>query len=306
MKSLIVGFVAIIALASFPLSNTLNQRLAAWAAPKPNPKAQAQPVHQNLPEPILVGRESLSLPAASALAVDEATNQTLFAQNADTKRPIASITKIVTALVILRDHDLNQTLTVAQLPNYSPDDQRLGLVAGQRFTYGALLTAALVPSDDDAADALALADSGTTAAFSAKMNALVKEWGIDDAHFDSASGLTDENNYATASSLVKIAKIALANDQFRHLIDSPKASIADQAGHSYALNNTDQLLGSDPRLSGIKTGYTPAAGECFVGLANINGHNVITVVLGSTDRFGVTETLINYLSRNYQWQNIPM
>lgn len=251
--------------------------------------------------PVKTTGEVLQIGATNSLALDMDSNSILFAKNASERRPIASITKLVTAMVILRDHQLDEVMTVPTLPTYQPEDETLGLKPGQQFKISDLLKATLIASANDAADALALADSGTTQAFSAKMNDLIAEWGITDAHFTNPSGLVDTDNYASAEALAKIGKIALANSSLASMVQTRNSQIVDLAGDQFNLTSTNLLL-SDPRFSGLKTGYTEAAGQSVVALVNIHGHRVITVVLNSPDRFGETQTLVNYLERVYQWQ----
>ena len=256
--------------------------------------------YQPVAMPVQTAPRRLSLSAASVYAVDADTGQVLYQQNADQKRPIASITKLVTALVIVRRHVPDEVITVPTLPAYDPADSRLGLVSGQRLTVEALLEAMLIPSADDAADSLAIADSGTDTAFSAKMNQLVTDWGISDTHFASPSGLVDTGNYTTAQSLAKLASLALANPLVAHITSTPTTTIKTTTGTTFTVVTTNDLL-REGVVSGIKTGYTPAAGQSLVGLARVDGHSVVTVILGSTDRFGDTTTLINYCKETYQW-----
>jgi D-alanyl-D-alanine carboxypeptidase (penicillin-binding protein 5/6) len=190
---------------------------------------------------------------------------------------------------------------VGKLPTYDPSDETLGLAPGEVMSVGDLVKASLIPSDNDAADALAVYDAGSLDAFITKMNAKLKQWGISGAHFNSAEGLTDDNNYATAVALAKIAKLALVNPTIASDVRLSTASISDSTGKTFTLTTTDELLASG-QFYGIKTGYTDAAGQCFVGLANVNGHDVITVVLHSSDRFGDTMRLLNWIQGAWQWQ----
>ena len=178
--------------------------------------------------------------------------------------------------------------------------ETMGLVPGDTFKLSELLQAALVPSENDAADSLAITDSGSVSAFTDKMNAKMAQWGISGTHFASASGLADSDNYSTAAALAKIAGLALINPVIGETVSKPAISVTSGAGRTYNLKSTNNLLASG-QFYGIKTGYTLLAGECFVGLARINGHDVITVVLGSNDRFGATTTLTNFIGRTWQW-----
>jgi len=242
----------------------------------------------------------LNLTATSVLAIDAATSQVLYSKDPDKQVPIASVTKIFTILVVLRDHSLNETVTVPKLPAYEDGAVLLNAPAGSKFKLEDLVKAALIPSDNDAADTLALYDAGSVSAFTAKMNQLMASWGISGVHFASASGLTDTNNYATATALASAARLLLTNQTIKAITDTQSATISDLAGKTYALTTSNELL-QTPGFYGIKTGYTPAAGQCLVARASVHGHDVISVVLGSTDRFGETKMLINAISGGYTW-----
>lgn len=239
-------------------------------------------------------------PEASILAIDRATATTLYAQKSGQQRPIASITKLMTAMVILSRHSTDEMVTIGQLPAYDPSAETLGLQTGETYRLGDLVRAALVISGNDAADALAMYDSGTVTKFAAQMNLRLAEWNITGARFNNASGLEDTGNYASADALARIALLALQNDFIRESIRQPTATITSTAGRTYTNVSTNKLLATG-RYYGIKTGYTLASGQCFLGLTKVGGREIITVVLGSPDRFGETETLVNWISKNYQW-----
>ena len=283
------------------LTPTVTARLAV--APG-SPTATLAPNYAPVAIPVMIAATAPAPPALSATswyAVDATTGQPLSQNHADTQRPIASVTKLVTALVIAREHPQNQVVTVPALPVYQPDDEIIGLQAGEKLTIHDLLSALLINSADDAADALALSDSPTEAAFVTKMNRTMVEWGVPNAHFSNPSGLVDANNGASAKALVAIAGLALRSPTIKQLVTTPSATIQDQAGRAFTLKTTDALLQSG-QFQGIKTGYTAAAGQCFVGLTTIQGHRVITVVLDSQDRFGDTLTLADWINHTYQWQ----
>jgi D-alanyl-D-alanine carboxypeptidase (penicillin-binding protein 5/6) len=253
------------------------------------------------PVRVAAASDNLFDPSVSAYAIDTTTMTPLYAQNETTHRAIASITKLMTMIIVLADHKTSNSVTVGQLPAYQPADETLGLTKGQVFTVGALAKAALIPSDNDAADALAIYDAGSQKAFIAKMNAELVQWGITGAHFNSTEGLTDSDNYASAVALAKIGKLALTNPTIAADVRLASATISDASGQSYNLVTSDDLLATG-QFYGIKTGYTDAAGECFIGLAHVNGHDVITVVLHSSDRFGDTLRLLNWIQGAWQWQ----
>jgi len=287
-----------------------NAKVAGWLATGLAeagnlPNGIAQPLAPSykpvpVPTPTTTNPPPLALSAASWYAVDVGSGTVMASNQADTPRPIASITKLATALVIVHDYSPNQVVTVPPLPAYQPDDEVIGLKAGEQFTMRDLLTALLVNSADDAADALALADSGTEAAFVAKMNRAMSDWGVSGAHFSNPSGLVDTDNEVSARAVAQLGLLVLHNQLIRQLVATPSATITDSTGRRFTLTATDQLL-QHGQFQGIKTGYTAAAGQCFVGLAAVQGHQVVTVVLGSQDRFGDTLKLIDWIATNYQW-----
>ncbi|GAC1601821.1 MAG: hypothetical protein NVS3B29_04020 [Candidatus Saccharimonadales bacterium] len=250
--------------------------------------------------PLHTSQTAINIMAAGAIAVDRASGEVLYEKFPDAPRPIASVTKMATALVISSRHSPDEHVTIPAMPKYPTDAETMGLTPGDTFRLADLLQAALVPSDNDAADALAIIDAGSVPAFADRMNAKMVQWGIAGPHFSGASGLNDTNNFATPASLAKIAGLLLANSTLEPVVGQSSISITSGNGRTYNLRSTNDLLASG-QFYGIKTGYTLAAGECFVGLARINGHDVITVVLGSNNRFGDTTTLTNWIGRTWQW-----
>ncbi len=273
---------------------------AALTAPGPLP-AQAQT--RFVPEPVPVRISETPAPeitAPGALIVDLETMTTLYAKDAQTPRPIASLTKLATVMSVLDHRRPDEVLTIPALPTYNLADERMGLVPGEKLSVRDLVRASLIPSANDAADALAIADAGSQKAFIDKMNAKMRKWGIGEVKFASTSGLVDEGNTASPAALAKLAKLALANPTIAETTKVQSLMINDTAGRAFELRTTNRLL-ADPRFSGIKTGYTPAAGQCFIGLAEVNGRRVITVILGSQDRFGETQRLVDWVQSSYTW-----
>lgn len=262
------------------------------------PAALATPATAALP--VRLATDPLTLNTAAAIAIDRDTATVLYAKDSTARRPIASITKLITSLVILSRHDPSETVTIPKLPDYPVEAETMGLVPGDTFRLSELLEAALVPSANDAADAMAIWDSGSVAKFTTVVNASLAEWGIADTHFASASGLEDDGNYASAAALAKIAALALHSPDIAKIVNFQSITLVSGQNRTYKLTTTNQLLASG-RFYGIKTGYTLAAGECFVGLTRINGHDVITVVLGADNRFGATSQLTNWISRQWEW-----
>jgi D-alanyl-D-alanine carboxypeptidase (penicillin-binding protein 5/6) len=251
--------------------------------------------------PAQTGQTELDLGSTtSAFALDATTAMPLYAQNAGQQRPIASVTKLITALTVLSSHDPSERVTIPALPTYPDDADLLGLRPGETYSLGDLVQAALIISGNDAADSLAIFDAGSISAFASRMNSKLAEWGIIGANFSNPSGLIDSGNSASAESLSRIALLALKNPFIRDAVAKQSITITSSAGRQISGVTTDKLLAAG-NFYGIKTGYTGAAGQCFVGLTKINGHDVITVILGSDDRFGDTTKLASWIKENYTW-----
>lgn len=262
--------------------------------------AQVAEVTPSAPVPILSSTDQPKLYAKSIYVVDATTGTVLHKKDANTARPIASLTKMMTILTILKEHGADEKVTIPQLAPYKPGDALAGLTPGDTFALKDLVAASLIPSDNDAADSLAIYDSGTKEKFYGKMNTIAKEWGLSSATFASASGLQDAGNQASAKDLATIARLGLYNKLFAELTSTKTMKVTSGQGKVYTLNTTNDLL-DGVRVFGLKTGYTPASGECLVTLSKINGHDIITVVLGSQDRFGETTKLLDWVTNSYSW-----
>jgi D-alanyl-D-alanine carboxypeptidase (penicillin-binding protein 5/6) len=274
-----------------PAGLVRNQELPAAKVAQAEPSAPV-PIAQNASQP--------NVYAASVYVVDATTGTVLYQKNADVARPIASLTKMMTVLTILRNHNQDEQVTVPQLEAYMQGDALAGLTPGDTFVLKDLVAAALIPSDNDAADTLAIYDSGTKEKFYGKMNTIAKEWGMTDATFASASGLQDAGNLASAKDLATIARLGLKNKLFSQLTATKTMKVTSGQGKVYTLETTNDLL-DGVKVFGVKTGYTPIAGECLVTLSKINGHDIITVVLASPDRFGETTRILDWVTNNYSW-----
>lgn len=243
------------------------------------------------------------LTAAAIYAVDVETGTVLLNKNAEQSRPIASITKLATVITYLSRHDLNETITVPQLPAYQAGAELIGLKPGERYVAKDIVAATLIASANDAADTLALSDSGSIEEFSKTMSTQLANWGIEGTQFSNPSGLTTGSglNQVSAEGVANMGQLAIRNSEVKKLVQTQKSTINSLEGRPLSLGTTNQLLPSG-RFYGIKTGYTQEAGQCFVGLTSVQGHPVVTVVLGSQDRFGETEQLVQWINRSYAWR----
>jgi serine-type D-Ala-D-Ala carboxypeptidase (penicillin-binding protein 5/6) len=226
--------------------------------------------------------------AKAGILVDAATGQVLWAKDANTARPIASITKVMTALVIMQAGGLNREITVpkAVIAYVADNDANAaGLVPGQVFTVDELLHTMLIVSAADAAYTLANAYGPGLPAFIAKMNAEAALLGLTHTHFTSPDGLpypTETSTYSTPAELVKLGEIAMSYQEFRSIVRLRYYNLKKGDGHSaYSFTSSNELLGWYPGVVGIKTGFTDAAGHTLLFEAVRNGRTLIGDVLGS-------------------------
>lgn len=230
--------------------------------------------------------------AGSILIFDLANNGEVFAQAADTERPIASLTKLMTALIILENHALDE---VVKIPGgiLTVEGKKAWLMENERITVENLLKILLISSANDAALALAIFDSGSEAAFVEKMNARATTLGLVHTHFQNSHGLDEEEHYSSARDLALLTAFLLRERRsvFREIINTKEAVVSSVSGNVYPLETTNDLLYSDPYVFGVKTGTTDEAGECLISLIKRDGREILFVVLGSTARFRDTEVL---------------
>ncbi|MBI4994913.1 D-alanyl-D-alanine carboxypeptidase [Candidatus Peregrinibacteria bacterium] len=243
------------------------------------------------------------LEAHSAYAIDLKSGTPLFIKNIFSRRPIASITKLVTAMVILDNHDINEKVTVGKNPPLQ-EGSKMRLAEGEIITVEALLTGLLIASANDAATALAETDAGNEKAFISKMNEKARHLGLKNTHFSNAKGFDEKSNYSTAYDIMLFSREALNYPFIKSTVSIKNTQVASSNGKiKHALESTNELL-ENPyfKVIGLKTGRTPAAGESFVALAEIeNGRQILTAVLDSPDRFKETKILIDWIVRNYKF-----
>ena len=244
--------------------------------------------------PPLVSPDTLSF-----LVLDPSTNSILLGKNIHRRLYPASTTKIVTAATALNLYSLGETITSTQ----SWDEGKvLGIEPNQSFTTASLVQAMLVYSANDAALLLAAHHPQGPAVFVSQMNKLARYYSLNDSHFVNVNGLHAGNHFSSAYDLAQFARLSLRSPVIRASISQSTVSIEDLAHQPYELENTNELLEVLPEVKGVKTGWTPEAGECFVGLLDLNGHELITVVLGSKDRFSDTKELIAWAKKAISWQ----
>ncbi len=255
-----------------------------------------------LPPPILT--------AQAVIVLDVNSGTVLYRFNEDFPLLPASTVKIMTALVALDYYSLDQVITIGEIETLG---QTFDFKPGQRFQVKDLLLALLVGSANDAAEILAANYHGGRVAFVAAMNQKAKDLKLTRTHFANPTGLdSDVNerqlkdiNLTTALDLSRLARVALANSFIAASVDKSYVTITELVSRqTYPIYNINVLLSKRSEIKGIKTGWTEEAGECLVALAQKPSASVITVILGSQDRFGETEELVDWVYGNFSWQEI--
>lgn len=242
------------------------------------------------------------LSARIALLLDPVTGQVYLAQNADTETPMASTTKIMTALVALSFGNLDQRITVgADAAALSGTEASVaGLQQGESYTLRELLYALLLPSGDDAAVAIADGIAGSQDRFVQLMNLEATLLGLGHTHYADVHGLDAPGHYTTARDLAALTAVALRSPVFAQVVATPIYSVAANAAHgAHIWTTTDLLLSTErfPGVVGVKTGYTGGAGYCLVFTAVRPYGRLLGVVLGEPNeqaRFDDAAALLNW------------
>lgn len=223
---------------------------------------------------------------------DLSSGLVLYQKSADEEIYPASTTKIVTALVVLDSFPLDQIITVSRP---YPEGEHIGFQPGEKLTVEKLLYALLVQSANDAAEILAENFAGGRAAFIAAMNTKVTQLGLKHTYFKNPTGLDQDGHYSSASDLGRLTAFALNTPLFARIVSTQNAIISSSISTApRVLTNTNELLGKIPGVLGVKTGFTDKAGQSLISLINRNNDPLLLVVLGSTDRFGDSEKLIDW------------
>jgi len=222
--------------------------------------------------------------AASYLLLDARTGRHLAGKDFETPRAVASTQKLVTALVVLDEGNLDKMVRV-QSSDVAVEPTRLGLKPGETYSRRTLLYAFLVKSCNDVANVLARDNAGSTSAFTAKMNAKARSLGCTNSNFMNAHGLTVPGQRSTARDMARVAMVAYRNNVIRDVVRRKYYSFRRADGRTVTLENTNDLLGVMPECNGMKTGYTVASGRCLVSSAASGGREVILVQLGTKTKY---------------------
>lgn len=242
----------------------------------------------------------LKVAAASEITVmDMDSGRILFESNSDEKRLIASITKIMTAIVTIENIDINKTVTVGDevLKSYGTNTY---ISVGEQLKIKDLLYGLLLRSGNDSAMTLSYSIDGNQESFINKMNEKAKELGMNNTYFENPHGL-DENtkNYSTSNDMALLSKYAYSNKVYRSIVGTKKYSIKTNY-KSYVWFNRNKLLSTYKYCTGGKNGYTPSAGKTLVSTATKDDLNLTIVTLNDPDIYETHESLYNYYFSKYK------
>ena len=222
------------------------------------------------------------------------TGKILYAKNDSAKLPMASTTKIMTALIIIEECELDEVITVPD-EAVGVEGSSIYLKKGERVSVRDLLYGLMLRSGNDSAVALAIHHSGSVQNFAARMNERALQLGADDTHFVNPSGLPDDEHFTTARDLCAIACAAMRNDTFKAVVSSKSYT-----GQFRSFVNKNKALYSIDGANGVKTGYTLKAGRCLVASAERDGMDVVCVVLNCPDMYERCQKLIEDAFSKYE------
>lgn len=240
------------------------------------------------------------LPRATVI-MDLGTGRVVFQRNANTRLPEASITKIMTAIVVMENADLNAKVIIVK--EDIVEGSAMGIQPGDSYTVEQLLWGLLVPSGNDAAMALARhIGGGSVSRFVEMMNQKAKELRLENTNFVNPHGLHAVNHYSSAYDIAVMSYYALKYPLFAKIVSTGEYDI--QSPRALKLQTSNQLLymtADIPGVTGVKTGYTEEALDCLVASVDRGGHKILTVTLGSANRVSATQSLIDYAYKNFSW-----
>ncbi|MBI4053709.1 MAG: D-alanyl-D-alanine carboxypeptidase [Candidatus Doudnabacteria bacterium] len=280
-----------------------------------------QRIARETPPPEVLGQVFLQLPLAGdtrprlkkaavpfvtdveiALAVDLRTGYVLFEKNSQTRWPLASLTKLMTAVVVWNLVDPQAVITIPA-SGYQVHPPNMGLLAGEQIGVMGLLSGMLIASANDASLALAEGTAGSSQRFIALMNLMSKQLGLSNTHFANPTGFDDSLQYSTAEDLKLLTFEFLRNEKFAEMAQrrSSKVQSVDEK-ITHWLKNSNLLLQESNNILGVKTGFTEQARGNLIILASDSDNNqILTIVLGSEKREEDSKALIRWVFESYDF-----
>lgn len=243
--------------------------------------------------------------AASMITTEAGSGRVLYEKNADSRRPMASTTKIATAITVIDNvSDLEKTVVIPDCA-VGVEGSSIYLSKGETASIRDLLYGLMLQSGNDCAVALAVTTAGSVEKFAALMNETARKCGANDTNFVTPHGLHDDNHYTTARDLAKISAYAMKNATFREIVASKRHTMP-WAGHDCdrVILNKNKILTTFDGGDGIKTGYTKKAGRCLVASATRDGMTIISVVLDCGPMFEECRNLMEKAFEEYSLVDI--
>ena len=247
-------------------------------------------------------RDTVQIFAGGVMLMDACTHKVLYAKNAHEKLPMASTTKIMTAILAIETGKLDALVTVPK-EAYGVEGSSMYLRLGEKISLRDLVYGLMLVSGNDAAVAIAINVGGSIAGFAALMNEKAKELGAHNTHFVTPNGLHDAEHYTTAYDLALIASYAMQNETFREIVGTTYyRTVTGEVTRT--VKNKNKILWEYEGGNGVKTGYTMAAGKCLVFSAERNGVELVGVVLNCPDMFPAAKRLLDYGFETYKSEKL--
>lgn len=245
---------------------------------------------------------ALQTSAKAAILIDAASGKVLYAENADERLPMASTTKIMTALVALDAGGLDEKVKIPR-EAVGVEGSSVYLKEGEELTLRELLYAMMLESANDAATAIAIHVGGSIDGFAAMMNEKAKSLGLNNTSFENPHGLDGESHYTTAADLAHLAAYALKSPDFKSLVSTYKTSIPSSTSKRYLLNHNKMLKLYDGAV-GVKTGFTKKSGRCLVSAAEREGLTLVAVTLSCPNDWSDHKAMLDYGFENYEMRTL--
>lgn len=241
---------------------------------------------------------ALSLSAQSAVLIDARDGRILYEKDADTPRPMASTTKIMTAIVAIENGDVNEIIEITD-EAVGVEGSSIYLQKGEKMTLLELLYALLLQSANDAAVAIAVGVGGSVEGFARMMNEKAIELGLTSTHFENPNGLDADGHVTTARELALLTAYALKNPTFAEIVSTYKRKISGPDGGVRLVVNHNKLLNMYDGCVGVKTGFTKKSGRCLVSAACRESLTLVAVTLSAPDDWRDHTALLNHGYENY-------
>ncbi len=254
--------------------------------------------------PVVINTGAVSVSARAAVLIDAADGNVLYAKNAGERLPMASTTKIMTAIVAIESADIDMIVEIPPAA-VGVEGSSVYLYKGERLTLSDLLYALMLGSANDAATAIAIAVGGDIEGFAALMNDKAAELGLSDTHFKNPHGLDATDHYTTALDLALLSAYALKNETFAKIVSTKKTTIPLNGSEGVRLLiNHNRMLRSYEGAVGVKTGFTRRSGRCLVSAAVREGLGLVAVTLRASDDWNDHRKMLDYGFSSYVSLNL--